>query len=574
MWANIGDWQSKIFASSNDPTTMKNQDKQPGSASSHRYFQGHPCQLPASKLSKYNFQCSNFRLKILDIITVDMDDVRARNLFRSYAGLSAERYQQYMYHPWSLHPYSKLRRWIEMVFLLIMLYSHTLLAVHFSEKNPVECEHHDSLMYFTDLVNIFNIVVNLFTGYIEGYTNQIAILGLPKIFLHYARTWMIFDLLSAISFIPSLFDTRDVTVVCPLVAMKIFRIPTMLVYLNNILTAYRFSFAAKTVSEVIMMVYLYLIWNMYVQFAVIYVSEGSYQPENPTNCSWIYKAQLWNETTSLRFLFAFDRAVSMFRKNHIESQQIHKPNECVEIFFVMSWFTTEILLIHCTLKYIMSMLGTEASKAKYFTMIKQVEMYMNQRKFPPRIKKKILKFYSLRFQSCFFEESRMLSCVSGQLRGDIIMHTGGELVREMEFLKQLPGSLHLQICMKLKLVIFIAGDIIFKINTIGDCLYFIHKGTVAIYSESGREVCHLEDGDFFGEIALVLKNRFRTASSVAVTNCELFRLDKEDFEGSVACYPTVYEYFKKLATTRYERTCVLDEHQKAELQIVSNSKVV
>ncbi|XP_060803398.1 uncharacterized protein LOC106129232 [Amyelois transitella] len=548
---------------------MAKNETEPESMISHGYFQGHPCQLPASKLSVYTIKCSKLRLRILDLITVNMDDIRARNLYKSYAGLSAERYRQHMNYPSTIHPYSKLRLWIEIVFVMSMILSHTLLALHFSEQNPYN---HDRLMYLTDFVNILNIFVNFFTGYIEGYTNQVAVLDIFKIFCHYARNWMCFDMLSAISFIPALFDIRDVSIVCPLVAMKIFRVPILIIYLKNIMTAKRSSFATKTVAEVLTMIYLYLIWNVFFQFAVIYVSEGSYTPENPANCSWISKARLWNETASLRFIFAFDRAVSMFRKNHIESQQIHRPTECVEIFFVMSWFITEFLLIHCALKYIMSMLGTEAAKAKYFTMIKQVEMYMNQRKFPPRIKKKILKFYALRFQSSFFEEYRMLSCVSGQLRGDIIMHTGGELVREMEFLKQLPGSLHLQICMKLKLVIFIAGDIIFKINTIGDCLYFIHKGTVAIYSESGREVCHLEDGDFFGEIALVRKHKFRTASSIAVTNCELFRLDKQDFEGSVACYPTVYEYFKNLANKRYERTCVLNEHHKSELRVISKAE--
>lgn len=97
-------------------------------------------------------------------------------------------------------------------------------------------------------------------------------------------------------------------------------------------------------------------------------------------------------------------------------------------------------------------------------------------------------------------------------------------------------------------------------------MYFIDRGTVAIYSESGKEVCHLRDGDFFGEIALVMKHRFRTASVVAVTNCELFRLERADFESSIACYPTVYEDIKKVATNRYERTMLIDDHYRSEIR--------
>lgn len=61
----------------------------------------------------------------------------------------------------------------------------------------------------------------------------------------------------------------------------------------------------------------------------------------------------------------------------------------------------------------------------------------------------------------------MLAFVTGQLREDIIMHTGRQLVRELVFLKQLPRSLLLQIGLNLRIDIFIAGDIIFKINSVG-----------------------------------------------------------------------------------------------------------
>lgn len=95
---------------------------------------------------------------------------------------------------------------------------------------------------------------------------------------------------------------------------------------------------------------------------------------------------------------------------------------------------------------------------------------------------------------------------------------------------------------------------------------------MAVYSESGKEICHLEDGDYFGEIALVMKHRVRTATVVAVTNCELFRLSRQDFGNSVACYPTVYENIKKVAMNRFERTSVMDEHHKTEISAETDFK--
>lgn len=47
---------------------------------------------------------------------------------------------------------------------------------------------------------------------------------------------------------------------------------------------------------------------------------------------------------------------------------------------------------------------------------------------------------------------------------------------------------------------------IVKAGATGDCMFFIASGTVCVTTTNGRELCHLEDGDHFGEVALILKN--------------------------------------------------------------------
>jgi signal-transduction protein with cAMP-binding, CBS, and nucleotidyltransferase domain len=48
---------------------------------------------------------------------------------------------------------------------------------------------------------------------------------------------------------------------------------------------------------------------------------------------------------------------------------------------------------------------------------------------------------------------------------------------------------------------------IIKAGSIGDCMFFIASGTVCVTTTNGKELCHLEDGDFFGEVALISKSR-------------------------------------------------------------------
>lgn len=56
------------------------------------------------------------------------------------------------------------------------------------------------------------------------------------------------------------------------------------------------------------------------------------------------------------------------------------------------------------------------------------------------------------------------------------------------------------------LFIFVHGQII-KAGTVGECMFFIASGSVCVTTTNGQELCHLEDGDYFGEIAFILKNR-------------------------------------------------------------------
>ncbi|XP_045516920.1 potassium/sodium hyperpolarization-activated cyclic nucleotide-gated channel 3-like [Pieris brassicae] len=460
---------------------------------------------------------------------------------------------------------------MEAFIVSLIIVSDLLLAVHFSRPDPREYVLEGYCLLCLDITYLLSKMTNFITGYIVGNTCPEAILDVKRIVPKYFTSWFIPDISSTSIVFLKAFRYESVYIEQLFTSLKIIRILKLFYHVHNLGEAFKLKLAWNTTVKITLLIVIYLIWNMYLQFAVEYMYEDTYTPETPRNCSWISMGKLWNKELSIRFVYSLDRAVGMLRGN--ANIYILDKDGCVKTFLILAWFISQVLILHCGFKYLITLFGTESARAQYFIMAKQVEMYLDQKKFPKRIKNKVLRFYAIGFQSHFFAEYRMMSCVSGQLREDIIMHTGRQLVRDVAFLKQLPGSLLLQIGSKLRIVMFIAGDIIMKIKTIGDCLYFIHKGTVAIYCESGKEVCHLEDGDFFGEIALVMSHRLRTASAVAVTNCELFRLDKEDFESYVACYPTVYEDIKKVATNRYEQSKMLDDHHKTELNMKKSRKV-
>lgn len=113
--------------------------------------------------------------------------------------------------------------------------------------------------------------------------------------------------------------------------------------------------------------------------------------------------------------------------------------------------------------------------------------------------------------------------------------------------------------------IYLPNDIIIKAGTIGDCMYFISNGTVAISTATGHEVCHLQDGAYFGEIALIRKDSKRIANVIAIEMCEVYKLESKVFKTCLAEQPDTYKRLEKICQDRYNRTNFLEELHKKHI---------
>jgi len=96
------------------------------------------------------------------------------------------------------------------------------------------------------------------------------------------------------------------------------------------------------------------------------------------------------------------------------------------------------------------------------------------------------------------------------------------------------------------------GDVLIRAGEIGDRMFFILSGVVTVEIGGGRKAT-LEDGGFFGEIALLHRAR-RTATVTARTRCELLALDVDDFRHLVQRTPEVAEAIARTAKERLHQS--------------------
>jgi diguanylate cyclase (GGDEF)-like protein len=101
------------------------------------------------------------------------------------------------------------------------------------------------------------------------------------------------------------------------------------------------------------------------------------------------------------------------------------------------------------------------------------------------------------------------------------------------------SELH-QVSQHLELLRFGKGDIIFREKEDGNELFIIKSGatSVRIHVQDGteKEIALLKTGEFFGEMA-IFENAPRSATCIAAEDCEILRMNKEDFFSLMKNHP-------------------------------------
>lgn len=101
--------------------------------------------------------------------------------------------------------------------------------------------------------------------------------------------------------------------------------------------------------------------------------------------------------------------------------------------------------------------------------------------------------------------------------------------------------------------IYVPGETIFKANDKPDALYFIHAGQVEILDKKNTVIATLEEGAFFGEMAL-LKDSPRSATAKAVSFCDIYLLHKSKFNDAISAHPKFKAHIEKVVQNRLQKS--------------------
>ncbi|KAJ9579481.1 hypothetical protein L9F63_024413 [Diploptera punctata] len=329
--------------------------------------------------------------------------------------------------------------------------------------------------------------------------------------------------------------------------LKIFRIKTLLKYLSQFAQLKGFEGHGLRVLKACVIVIIYVHWMACMHYFIPCMVYYHTSPERISDDSWIKVNKMYSASVWYQYASCLLRVISNMCNMNLPTVPIAIEDVILNCINLISGFMVIAYLVVVMLQWLQS---RDAAVIKYMILMNQIEYYIIYRQLPKNLQQRLLAYYEHGYHRRYFKEQAISDLLSDILREEIRLHMCRKLIKNVLIFRGQPQSVINNIIKYLKLKIYLTNDDIIKAGTPGDCMYFVSTGTVALLTPAGRELGHMEDGAFFGEVTLITEENLHTACLVAASICELYRLDKVDFAVCIQPYESLYERIKTIAYDR------------------------
>lgn len=231
------------------------------------------------------------------------------------------------------------------------------------------------------------------------------------------------------------------------------------------------------------------------------------------------------------------------------------PHRDVEYVFAMVTIILGASMYAFIIGNVASLLSNlDMAKASYWARVETVNQYLRSRQVTPELNQQVRNYYDYiwaRFRG--MNERSLLSDLPSSIRLDVILQLTRELLEQVPLFRYCSPALRNALLLSLHPSIYVPGSYVVREGEVGRGIFFLSGGEAEILSDNGRR-SHgtLHAGEHFGELSLLLGEK-RTAAVRAVTYCDVFVLEGDDFERMKEEYSELREVLKRVSAEKSEK---------------------
>ncbi|XP_030755416.1 uncharacterized protein LOC115881859 [Sitophilus oryzae] len=378
------------------------------------------------------------------------------------------------------------------------------------------------------------IVLSFFTGYADKTVHTI-VLNPKRVTNVYLKSHFVIDVICVTPFIFRMLLYKGILSTEDQYA-RIFR------WILPLMTYFRYYYFLETLNQVRLYIglsnYIFRIIRSIINFTSFLMM---------LNLIVYYNLR---EVPAYRNISPKDSTVSVLEVVMLVGHGLHNSellsDKIIPIFLILFGFIVHLLIFVYAMEIWYKFLSCEN---KQNTVYDAVEAFIKYKALPAEKRHRIFLCLNFKYQRRYYKESTIVRITSDTLRREVLVEISKESTKKVFLFKELPESILEKLRANFTCEIYLPSDVIIQAGKLGRCMFFILAGTVVIKTPKGRVVRYLRDGDHFGEISLVV-NVARVATVMAVTPCQLFRLNREQFLRVVRHYPDLLKHIHVQALKR------------------------
>jgi len=463
-----------------------------------------------------------------------------------------------------IHPHSNFRIFWDCVTMLVLMINYVYILYSIAFYNDGNTSFH-VLFLISDIWFIFDMLINFRTGIVNENGVESVIETDPNtIRRSYIHGWFAIDLISSVPWdvIGSLFgdDLRLGKLFRILKVLKLFRVTRLAKAIHQWEDVMDFQYGIQVNEYLVKMVKLAVIifsvihLNACVLFAVPSLMGFPGVQENEKHPilgpSWPYLRNLTQAEPAIQYSWSVFKAAS----HMLVIGYGQAPPQCLYDMWVTIWsMITGCITFALMIAEITSVIQSMNSSASaYKEKVQQVKEYMDFCKVPRELRIRVRDYYDVKYQGKMFNETAILDELNPLLREKVINYNCRSLVKSVEFLATADPDFVSDLISCLNVEVYLQGDKIIEEGCIGNQMYFISQGSVAVSTKMQMRPRILSEGEHFGEICLFVSNLKRTATVVAQTNAYVYTLAADDFNSTLRWYPSEKVEMQRVAIERME----------------------
>jgi hypothetical protein len=194
----------------------------------------------------------------------------------------------------------------------------------------------------------------------------------------------------------------------------------------------------------------------------------------------------------------------------------------------------------------------DTARSEFTRKMAIINAFLAYREIPPELEKRILSYYNYIWDNRLdHNENDVISDLPDSLKLEVELFLRQPLISKVPLFQKASSDFRNDIVHFLNIHVYMPGDTVVKKGDPAHSMYFVSKGQVEILDDHGNPFAVLGEGSFFGEMSL-LKEQPRNSTVRAISFCNIYSLDKQNFDRMLSKYSEFKSEIEKINREREE----------------------